>query len=124
MPGNEATLKAIADCGAKRKRNCPTVPCTSYYRTGQRRPLMTEMNSYRVPSPTIMETMSKVMIIEIGDLPTVRSTGLIQSLSNNKLQDLAHQVITAQQIGILESMLNMTIGALLVTHSVGVIGYG
>ncbi|XP_070274536.1 fibrocystin [Myotis yumanensis] len=124
MPGNEATLKAIADRRAKRKRNCPTVSCTSYYRAGQRRPLMMEMNSYRVPPPTTMETMSKVMVIEIGDLPTVRSTGWIPSLSSDKLQNLAHQVITAQQTGVLESMLNMTIGALLVTHSEEVIGYG
>ncbi|ELK28746.1 Fibrocystin [Myotis davidii] len=124
MPGNEATLKAIADRRAKRKRNCPTVPCASYYRAGQRRPLMMEMNSYRVPPPTTMETMSKVMVIEIGDLPTVRSPGWIPSLSSDKLQNLAHQVITAQQTGVLESMLNMTIGALLVTHSEGVIGYG
>ncbi|CAK6446893.1 unnamed protein product [Pipistrellus nathusii] len=124
MPGNEATLKAIADRRAKRKRNCPTVPCTSYYRAGQRRPLMMEMNSYRIPPSITMETMSKVMVIEIGDLPTVRSTGLIPSLSSDKLQNLAHQVITAQQTGVLESMLNMTIGALLVTHSGGVIGYG
>ncbi|XP_014387933.1 PREDICTED: fibrocystin [Myotis brandtii] len=124
MPGNEATLKAIADRRAKRKRNCPTVPCTSYYRAGQRRPLMMEMNSYRVPPPTTMETMSKVMVIEIGDLPTVRSPGWIPSLPSDKLQNLAHQVITAQQTGVLESMLNLTVGALLVTHSEGVIGYG
>lgn len=124
MPGNEATLKAIADRRAKRKRNCPTVPCTSYYRAGQRRPLMMEMNSYRVPPPTTMEAMSKVMVIEIGDLPTVRGTGRIPCLSSDKLQNLAHQVITAQQTGVLESMLNMTIGALLVTHSEGAIGYG
>ena len=71
-----------------------------------------------------METISKVMVIEIGDLPTVRNAGLIPSLSSNKLQNLAHQVIIAQQTGLLESVLNMTIGALLVTQSKGVIGYG
>ncbi|KAI4531107.1 hypothetical protein MG293_018965 [Ovis ammon polii] len=65
MPGNEATLKAMADSRAKRKRNCPTVTCTSHDR-----------------------------------------------------------VIIAQQTGLLESVLNMTIGALLVTQSKGVIGYG
>ncbi|XP_023383464.1 fibrocystin-like [Pteropus vampyrus] len=123
MPGNEATLKAIADYRAKRKRNCPTVPCASHYRVGQRRPLMMEMSSCRVPAPTSMETVSKVLVLEIGDLPTVRSTGLIPSLSSNKLQNLAHQIITAQQTGVLENVLNMTIGALLVTQSKGVIGY-
>lgn len=124
MPGNEATLKAIADHRAKRKRNCPTVTCASHYRVGQRRPLMMEISSYLVPSPTTMETISKIMVIEIGDLPTVRSTGLIPSLSSNKLQDLAHQVITAQQTGVLENVLNITIGALLVTQSKGVNAYG
>ncbi|XP_052503788.1 fibrocystin [Budorcas taxicolor] len=124
MPGNEATLKAMADSRAKRKRSCPTVTCTSYDRVGQRRPLMVEMSSYRDPPPTTMETISKVMVIEIGDLPTVRNAGLIPSLSSNKLQNLAHQVIIAQQTGLLESVLNMTIGALLVTQSKGVIGYG
>ncbi|XP_069418909.1 fibrocystin isoform X4 [Ovis canadensis] len=124
MPGNEATLKAMADSRAKRKRNCPTVTCTSHDRVGQRRPLMVEMSSYRDLPPTTMETISKVMVIEIGDLPTVRNAGLIPSLSSNKLQNLAHQVIIAQQTGLLESVLNMTIGALLVTQSKGVIGYG
>ncbi|XP_045699280.1 fibrocystin isoform X6 [Phyllostomus hastatus] len=124
MPGNEVTLKAIADRRAKRKRNCPTVTCASHYRVGQRRPLMMEMNSDRLPPPTTMETISKVMVIEIGDLPTASSTGLIPSLSSDTLQNLAHQIITAQQTGVLENVLNMTIGALLVTHSEGVIGYG
>lgn len=122
MPGNEATLKAMADSRAKRKRNCPTVTCTSHDRVGQRRPLMVEMSSYR-DLPT-MEMISKVMVIEIGDLPTVRNAGLTPSLSSNKLQNLAHQVIIAQQTGLLESVLNMTIGALLVTQSKGIIGYG
>lgn len=124
MPGNEATLKAMADRRAKRKRNCPTVTCASHDRVGQRRLLMMEMSSYRVLLPTTMETISKVMVVEIGDLPAVRNTGVIPSLSSNKLQTLAHQVITAQQTGVLENVLNMTIGALLVTQSKGVIGYG
>ncbi|KAG8511981.1 Fibrocystin [Galemys pyrenaicus] len=124
MPGNKATLEAIADSKAKRKRNCPTVTCASYYRVGQRKPLMMEMTSYTVPPPTTVETISKVMVIEIGDLPTVRSAGLIPSLSSNKLQNLAHQVITAQQTGVLENVLNMTIEALLVTQSKGVFGNG
>lgn len=124
MPGNEATLKAMADSRTKRKRTCPTVTCASRDRVGQRRPLTVEMSSYRDLSPTTVETVSKVMVIEIGDLPTVRNTGLIPSLSSNKLQNLAHQVIVAQQTGSLENVLNMTIGALLVTQSKGVIGYG
>ncbi|XP_066215311.1 fibrocystin isoform X2 [Saccopteryx leptura] len=124
MPGNEATLKAIADHIAKRKRNCPSVTCASHYRVGQRRPLMMEISSYRVPSPTTTEAISKVMVIEVGDLPTGRSTGRVPSLSSNKLQNLAHQVITAQQTGVLENVLNVTIGALLVTHSKEVNGYG
>ncbi|XP_024621685.1 fibrocystin isoform X1 [Neophocaena asiaeorientalis asiaeorientalis] len=124
MPGNEATLKAMADRRAKRKRNCPTVTCASHDRVGQRRLLMKEMSSYRVLPPTTMETISKVMVVEIGHLPAVRNTGVIPSLSSNKLQTLAHQVITAQQTGVLENVLNMTIGALLVTQSKGVIGYG
>ncbi|KAM5286797.1 fibrocystin isoform 2-T3 [Hipposideros larvatus] len=124
MPGNEATLKAIADHRAKRKRNCPTVTCASHYRVGQRRPLMMEISSYKVPPPTTMETISKVMVTEIGDLPKVRRTGLITSLSSNKLQGLAHHLITAQQTGVLENVLNVTIGGLLVTQSKGVNGYG
>ncbi|XP_014638036.1 PREDICTED: fibrocystin-like [Ceratotherium simum simum] len=124
MPGNEATLKAIADSRAKRKRNCPTVTCASQYRVGQRRPLMMETSSYRVPPPTTMEPIPKVMVIEIGDLPSVRSTGLIPSLSSNKLQNLAHQVIIAQQTGVLENVLNITIGGLLVTQLKGLVGYG
>ncbi|XP_059034219.1 fibrocystin isoform X8 [Mustela lutreola] len=123
MSGNEATLKAIADNKAKRKRNCPTVSCASHYRVGQRKPLMMEMSSYSVP-PTMVETVSKVIVIEIGDLPTIKSTGLISYLSSNKLQNLAHQIITAQQTGVLENVLNMTVGALLVTQSKGVTGYG
>ncbi|XP_070370876.1 fibrocystin isoform X2 [Equus asinus] len=124
MPGNEATLKAIADSRTKRKRNCPTVTCANHYRAGRRRPLMIEMSSHRVPPPTTTEPISKVMVIEIGDLPTVKSTGPIPSLSSNKLQNLAHQIITAQQTGLLENVLNMTIGGLMVTQSKGVTGYG
>ncbi|KAM9665235.1 fibrocystin-like [Trichechus inunguis] len=125
MPGNEETIRAIADSGAKRKRNCPTVACASHYRrVGQRRPLMIEMSSYRVKPLTTVETISKVMVIEIGDLPIARNMGLIPPLSSNKLQNLAHQVITAQQTGVLENVLNVTIGTLMVTQSKGVIGYG
>ncbi|KAM6181769.1 fibrocystin [Erethizon dorsatum] len=125
MPGNERTLKAIADSKAKRKRSCPTVTCASHYRrVGQRRPLMMEMSSYRVFPPTTVETISKVIVIEIGDLPTSRRTGLIPSLSSNKLQNLAHRIITAQQMGVLETVLNVTVGALLVAQSKGVIGSG
>ncbi|XP_044913578.1 fibrocystin isoform X7 [Felis catus] len=124
MPGSEATLKAIADNKAKRKLNCPTVTCASHYRVGQRRPLMMETSSYRILPPTTMETISKVVVIEIGDLATIRSTGLISSLSSKKLQNLAHQIITAQQTGVLENVLNTTIGALLVTQSKGITGYG
>ncbi|EHB03003.1 Fibrocystin [Heterocephalus glaber] len=125
MSGNERTLKAIADSKAKRRHNCPTVTCASHYRrVGQRRPLMMEMSSYRIFPPTTMETISKVIAFEIGDLPISKRTGLNPSLSSNKLQSLAHQIITAQQTGVLENVLNMTIGALLVTQSKGVIGYG
>ncbi|XP_029801305.1 fibrocystin [Suricata suricatta] len=124
IPGNKATLKAIADNKAKRKRNCPTVTCASHYRVGQRRPLMMETSSYSVLPPTTMETTSKVVVIEIGDLATIRSTGLISSLSSKKLQNLAHQIITAQQTGVLENVLNTTIGALLVTQSKGITGDG
>uniref|UniRef100_H0XDH1 Fibrocystin n=1 Tax=Otolemur garnettii TaxID=30611 RepID=H0XDH1_OTOGA len=125
MLGNEDTLKAIADSTAKRKRNCPSVTCASHYRrVGQRRPLMMEMPSYGVPPPTTMEPISKVIVIEIGDLPTVSSTVMIPSLSSNKLQNLAHQVITAQQTGELGSILNVTIGAILVTQPKGVLGNG
>ncbi|XP_004674090.1 PREDICTED: fibrocystin [Condylura cristata] len=124
MPGNKATLKAIANNKAKRKRNCPTVTCGSFYGVGHRKPLMMEMNSYRTPLSTTVETISKVMVIEVGDLPTVRTSGLIPSLSSNKLENLAYQVITAQQNGVLEDVLNMTIEALLVTQSKGAFGHG
>uniref|UniRef100_A0A8C2VLV7 Fibrocystin n=1 Tax=Chinchilla lanigera TaxID=34839 RepID=A0A8C2VLV7_CHILA len=125
MPGDERTLKAIADSRAKRKRNCPSVACASHYRRGgQRRPLMTEMSSHRAFPPATAEMSSTVVVIEIGDLPTSTRTGLTPSLSSNTLQTLAHQIITAQQTGILEHVLNMTVGALLVTQSKGIIGYG
>ncbi|CAO2607710.1 hypothetical protein LEMLEM_LOCUS13467, partial [Lemmus lemmus] len=68
-------------------------------------------------------TLSKVIVIEIGDLPNIRSTEFIPSLPSNRLQNLAHQVITAQQTGVLENVLGMTVGALLVTQSEGVTGY-
>ncbi|XP_047651580.1 fibrocystin isoform X2 [Phacochoerus africanus] len=124
IPGDESTLKAIADSKTKRKRNCPIVTCVNHDRAGQRRPLMIEMSSYRVLSPTTMDTVSKVMVIEIGDPPTMRNTGPIPSLSSSKLQNLAHQVITAHQIGVLENALNITVGALLVTQSKGIISSG
>lgn len=124
IPGDESTLKTIADSKTKRKRNCPIVTCVNHDRAGQRRPLMIEMSSYRVLSPTTMDTVSKVMVIEIGDPPTMRNTGPIPSLSSNKLQSLAHQVITAHQIGVLENALNITVGALLVTQSKGIISSG
>ncbi|XP_058162846.1 fibrocystin isoform X2 [Dasypus novemcinctus] len=125
IPGNERTLKTLADSRAKRKRNCPTVACSSHYiRVGHRRPLMMETTTDRIPPPTSMEALSKVIVFEIGDLPKVRSPGLIPSLSYNKLQNLAYQIITAQQTGVLESILNMTIEALLVTQSKGVTDYG
>ncbi|XP_054992667.1 fibrocystin [Sorex araneus] len=124
LPGNKATLQAIADSKAKRKRNCPTVTCSGYHGLGQRRHLMMDMSSYRVSPPNTTESISKVIIIEIGDLPAGRKTGLISSLSMDKLQIFAQQIITAQQTGMLDNVLNMTIGALLVTQSKGVTSNG
>ncbi|XP_055461671.1 fibrocystin, partial [Psammomys obesus] len=125
MPGSKDTLEVIANNEGKRKRHCPTVTCgdpSSKY--GQRRLLMAEMTPYRITPPTTEETFSKVIVIEIGDLPNVRSTEFIQSLPSNRLQNLACQVITAQQTGVLENILGMNVGALLVTQSEGVTGYG
>ncbi|XP_038199739.1 fibrocystin [Arvicola amphibius] len=124
MPGNKETLEAIANSRRKRKRNCPTVTCGgASTRSGQRRPLMAEVMPYRITPTTSVETLSKVIVIEIGDLPNVRSTEFVLSLPSNRLQNLAHQVITAQQTGVLENVLGMTVGALLVTQSEGVTGY-
>ncbi|GAB1284827.1 Fibrocystin [Apodemus speciosus] len=124
MPGNKETLEAIANSEGKRKRNCPTVICGGpSSRYGQRRPLMAEMTSFRITPATTLETFSKVVVVEIGDLPNVRNSELIQSLPRNRLQKLAHQVITAQQTGVLENVLGMTVGALLVTQPEGVSGY-
>ncbi|XP_076414005.1 fibrocystin isoform X2 [Peromyscus maniculatus bairdii] len=124
MPGTKETLEAIANSRGKRKRNCPTVTYLSAStRFGQRRPLMAEMMSYRITPTSSAETFSKVIVIEIGDLPNVRSTEFIPSLPSNRLQNLAYQVITAQQTGVLEDVLGMAVGALLVTQSEGVTGY-
>ncbi|KAM5256479.1 fibrocystin [Ctenodactylus gundi] len=123
VPGSEETLETIADSRAKRKRHCPTVACASHYgRVGQRRPLTLEMNSYTVSLPATWETVSKVVVVEIGDLPMVGGTEPISSLSSDKLQNLLHRVVTAQQTGVLNSVLNVTVGALLVTQANGALG--
>ncbi|XP_051008909.1 LOW QUALITY PROTEIN: fibrocystin [Acomys russatus] len=123
MPGNKETLETIANSEGKRKRNCPTVTCGGpSIKYGQRRPLMAEMTSYGIIPPTTMKT-SKVIVIQIGDLPSVGSTVFTQSLPSNRLQNLARQVIIAQQTGVLENVLGMTVGALLVAQSEGVTGY-
>ncbi|XP_008765159.2 fibrocystin [Rattus norvegicus] len=124
MPGNKETLKAIANSEGKRKRSCPTVTCAvPSSRYVQRRPLMAEMASFTITPATTLETFSKVIVFEIGDLPNARDSEFIQSLPSNRLQKLAHQVITAQQTGVLENVLGMTVGALLVAQSEGVTGY-
>ncbi|XP_035309211.1 fibrocystin isoform X3 [Cricetulus griseus] len=124
MPGNKETLEAIANSRGKRKRHCPTVTCGgAASRFGQRRPLMAEMTSYRITPTTSVETLSKVIVIEVGDLPNTGSTEFIPTFLSNRLQNLAHQVITAQQTGVLENILGMTVRALLVTQSEGVTGY-
>ncbi|XP_048203494.1 fibrocystin [Perognathus longimembris pacificus] len=125
MPGDEGTLRAIADSGAKRKHACPTVSCAGYSRrVGLRRPLGVERRPSRVSPPTTVETVSKVFVTEIGDPLAVRRTGETLSLSSAKLQDLAGQLITAQQTGELEAVLSVTVGALLVTRPEGVTGHG
>ncbi|XP_029395132.1 fibrocystin isoform X6 [Mus pahari] len=124
MPGNKETLEVIANSEGKRNRNCPTVTCGGpSIRYGQRRPLMAEMTSLKTTPATTLETFSKVIVIEIGDLPNIRNSEPIQSLPSNRLQRLVNQVITAQQTGALENVLGMTVGALLVTQSKGVTGY-
>lgn len=124
MPGNKETLEAIANSERKRKRNCPSVTCGGpSIRYGQRRPLMAEMTSLKITPATTLETFSKVIVIEVGDLPNIRNSEPIQSLPSNRLQRLVNQVITAQQTGALENVLGMTVGALLVTQSKGVTGY-
>ncbi|KAM4835704.1 fibrocystin-like [Thomomys bottae] len=123
MPGNEETLKIMADNSAKRKHTCPPVTCAGRSsRVGQRRALAVEVESPGSWPTTRVETASKVIVAEIGDPLTGRSTGETPSLSSSELQNLAHQLITAQQTGELEATLNVTVGALLVTQPQGGVG--
>ncbi|XP_075410184.1 fibrocystin [Tenrec ecaudatus] len=125
IPGDEGTIRAIADNRAKRRLNCPTVACGTHYRSaGRRRPLMMPMISGSGPPPATEETLSKVMVFEIGDFPTIENIGLITSLTSNRLQNLAHQVIKAHQTGVLGNILNVTTGILMVIQSQGICDNG
>ncbi|XP_074093277.1 fibrocystin isoform X3 [Macrotis lagotis] len=124
MPGDEWTLKAIADGVAKRKHHCPTGTfCTSCHRMGQHGKLMRKMKRW-VPPPTYSKNHSKIVVTEIGDLSVVGIAEVVPFLSTDALQFLAHSIITAQQTGELQEALNMPVEALLISQSVGVITSG
>ncbi|XP_044531280.1 fibrocystin [Gracilinanus agilis] len=124
MPGDEWTLKALADGVAKRKHHCPTgIPCTSCYRLGQHRNFMRKMKMW-VPPPTFSETISKVVVTEIGDLSGIGSAKVASPLSTDALQCLVHRIITAQQTGELQEALDMPVEALLISQSAEVFTSG
>ncbi|XP_028906522.1 fibrocystin isoform X3 [Ornithorhynchus anatinus] len=126
MPGDEDNLRGIADNVAKRKRHCPPVAsCPGYQkRTSKRRSLEEKAVDWMWPSHFETATSSTVMIIEIGDPPAQGRTESSPSLSRPMLQGFTHQIITAQQTGMLQKALDMPVEALLVTQPTGTIGSG
>ncbi|XP_016286616.2 fibrocystin isoform X1 [Monodelphis domestica] len=124
LPGGERILKAFADGVAKRKHHCPSgTPCTNCHRLGQHRNFMRKMKMW-VPPSTFSETISKVVVIEIGDLSGIGNAKVASSLSTDGLQCLVHRIITSQQTGELQEALNMPVEALLISQSAGVFTSG
>lgn len=112
--GSESTLKAISANASKKRYHCPNMAfCTAFQSRYGPQEEGTQPGSTRALHPPGGAGPSRVLIIEIGDLPGHPR----HELTSNSLKSLARTIINTHQTGDLQSGLGLPIDTLMVTRS-------
>ncbi|XP_019346863.2 fibrocystin isoform X1 [Alligator mississippiensis] len=116
--GSESTLKVISANARKRTRLCPTMTsCMAFHSRDDGENTWAGPTSMRRLRPSGTATSSSVMIIEVGDPPSLVRNSLVSSLSDERLQSLASILIIAHQTGELQDVLDIPTDTLMLMWS-------
>ncbi|TRZ13995.1 hypothetical protein HGM15179_013119, partial [Zosterops borbonicus] len=112
--GSESTLKAISANASKKRYHCPNMAfCTAFQSRYGPQEEGTQPGSTRALHPPGGAGPSRVLIIELGDLPGHPR----HELTSDSLKSLARTIINTHQTGDLQSGLGLPIDTLMVTQS-------
>lgn len=112
--GGESTLKAISANASKKRYHCPNMAfCTAFHSRYGPWEEGTQPGSTRALHPPDGAGISRVLIIELGDLPGHPRN----ELTSDSLKSLARTIINTHQTGDLQSGLGLPVDTLMVTQS-------
>ncbi|XP_019376481.1 PREDICTED: fibrocystin isoform X5 [Gavialis gangeticus] len=116
--GSKSTLKVIAANDRKRRHLCPTMTsCMAFSSGDDWDNTWAGPTSMRRLRPSGTAPSSSMMIIEVGDPPSLVRNSLVPSLSNERLKSLANLLITAHQTGELQHVLDIPTDTLMLMWS-------
>lgn len=112
--GGESTLKAISANASKKRYHCPNMAfCTAFHSRYGPGEEGTQPGSARALHSPDGTGPSRVLIIELGDLPGHPRN----ELTSDSLKSLARTIINTHQTGALQSALGLPVDTLMVTQS-------
>ncbi|XP_014113099.1 PREDICTED: fibrocystin [Pseudopodoces humilis] len=112
--GGESTLKVISANANKKRYHCPNMAfCTAFQSRYSPQEEGTQPGSSRALHPPDGAGPSRVLIIELGDLPGHPRN----ELTSDSLKSLARTIINTHQTGDLQSGLGLTVDTLMVAQS-------
>uniref|UniRef100_A0A8C3U4P5 PKHD1 ciliary IPT domain containing fibrocystin/polyductin n=1 Tax=Catharus ustulatus TaxID=91951 RepID=A0A8C3U4P5_CATUS len=112
--GGESTLKVISANASKKRYHCPNMAfCTAFQSRYSPQGERTPPGSTRALHPPDGDGPSRVLIIELGDLPGHPRN----ELTSDSLKSLATTIINTHQTGDLQSGLGLPVDTLMVTQS-------
>ncbi|XP_063009216.1 fibrocystin [Melospiza melodia melodia] len=113
--GSESTLQVISANASKKRYHCPNMAfCTAFQSRYSPQEEGTQPGSTRALHPPDGAGPSRVLIIELGDLPGHPRN----ELTSDSLKSLARTIINTHQTGDLQSGLGLPVDTLMVTQSV------
>ncbi|KAM7062054.1 fibrocystin [Acridotheres tristis] len=111
--GGESTLKAISANASKKRYHCPNMAfCTAFQSRYSPQEEGIQAGSTRALHPPDGAGPSRVLIIELGDLPGHPRN----EFTSDSLKSLARTIINTHQIGDLQSGLGLPVDTLMVTE--------
>ncbi|NWU45390.1 PKHD1 protein, partial [Hylia prasina] len=114
VPGGESTLKAISANASKKRYHCPNMAfCTAFQSRYGPQEEGTQPGSTRALHPADGAGPSRVLIIELGDLPGHPRN----ELTSDSLKNLARTIINTHQTGDFQSGLGLPVDTLMVAQS-------
>lgn len=112
--GGESTLKVISANASKKRYHCPNMAfCTAFQSRYSLQEEGTPPGSTRALHPPDGDGPSRVLIIELGDLPGHPGN----EFTSDSLKSLATTIINTHQTGDLQTGLGLPVDTLMVTQS-------